>query len=195
MVIDVNIRQATKEDAPSLARLFNMAGSGMPLTYWTQLAQRSDPWKTGEAVVRAKSGEFSYLNCHVAVDDEGSVAGGLNTFKMEPAMDNDEGPEWPPFAIPLQQMERSCAGNWYVNFLATFEQYQGQGIATRLLQEVDRQAGQAAVQTINLIVLGSKASAIGLYEASGYAIIQRKEAIAMGSHFVGDHWCLMEKRL
>ena len=167
----------------------------MPLTYWTQLASHSDPWKTGEAVVRASSGEFSYRNCHVAVDDSGFVAGGLNTFKMEPAIDKGEGQDWPTFAIPLHQMERSCAGNWYVNFLATFEQYQGRGIASRLLQEVDRLAGQAAVQTINLIVLASKAGAIRLYEASGYAIIHRKEAIAMGSHFVGDHWCLMEKRL
>ncbi len=191
----MKIRKATKADAPSLARLINMAGSGMPLTYWTQSASDLDPWKTGEAVVRAESGEFSYRNCHVVEDDDGSVAGGLNTFKMEPAINGDEAEDWPSFAIPIQRMERACTGNWYVNFLATFEQYRGQGIATRLLQEVDRQAGQAAVQAINLIVLGSKAGAIGLYEANGYTVIQRKEAIAMGSSFVGDHWLLMEKQL
>ncbi len=192
----LQIRNATKEDAPDLVRLINLAGSGMPLTYWTQLALHDDPWKTGEGTVCADEGEFSYRNCRVAIDSNGEVAGGLNTFQMLPAPDlAEESSDWPPFAIPIQQMERSCAGNWYVNFLATFEQYQGQGIASRFLQEVDQQAGGANVPIINLIVLGSKAGAIRLYEASGYNIIQRKEAIPMGSHFVGDHWCLMEKRL
>lgn len=167
----------------------------MPLTYWTQLALHDDPWKTGEEAVCAENGEFSYRNCQVAIDDLGEIAAGLNTFQMPPAKKMaEEVDDWPPFAIPVQQMERACTGNWYVNFLATFDKYQGQGIASRFLQEADRQAQQANVAIINLIVLGSKSGAIRLYEACGYKIMQRKEAIPMGPHFVGDHWCLMEKR-
>ncbi len=187
------IRDANPSDAQNLAQLMNIAGSGMPLTRWRQLARKSeDPWDVGNRQVRAESGEFSFQNCRVVQGDGGAVCAMLNSFVMTDELTTDEVP-WPSFADPIQTLEATCVGSYYINFVATFDAYQSNGFAGALLDDAERQAKLSGVSSVKLIVLESKKDVVRLYQHLGYVIIERIAAKAMGNMFLDDHWLLMRK--
>ncbi|WP_148301880.1 GNAT family N-acetyltransferase [Sneathiella glossodoripedis] len=190
------IRKATIEDADWLAKLINLAGSGMPLTRWRQLAiNGADPWQVGQELICATQGEFSFLNCAVASDEKGQIVAMRNSFVMTEEAAQGDTISWPAFADPIQELEEKCMGDYYINFIATRENRQGKGYASHLLKDAEECAATAGIERLSLIVLQSKEYVVGYYEKWGYRIADRRHAVPMGDAFEGDSWLLMHKHL
>ncbi len=52
--------------------------------------------------------------------------------------------DYPKELIPLVELEALAPGSWYINAIATYEQYRGQGIASQLLKQCEQDALQEA---------------------------------------------------
>ena len=71
------IRRATADDAPALADFINMAGEGMPLYLWGQMAKDGeDPWQIG----RRRQVERMATATVIVIDDGGSAVAGLTGY-------------------------------------------------------------------------------------------------------------------
>ena len=126
-------RRATSEDVPELPELVNLAGDGLSLYLWAKLAGADEsPWDV--AVKRARSGKggFAYENT-VIREEGGKIAACLIGYPLSSAPQLYNLNDVPAMVAPLYELEHLVPGTWYVNVLATFPEFQGNGIGTELL--------------------------------------------------------------
>ena len=65
------IEDATREQAPALAFLINLAGEGIPHYLWTGMAQDGEePMEIGAQRAAREEGGFSYRNARVTVEGD-----------------------------------------------------------------------------------------------------------------------------
>jgi ribosomal protein S18 acetylase RimI-like enzyme len=114
---------------------------------------------------RQEDNRFSYQNAYVAEHDSEIVGlvlsfGGQDESRLNAAV----GP-W---------LEREAQDDeWYVDALAVFTNWGRRGIATRLMQTVERQALQHHYRKIALHVATGNQQAIALYTHLGYVMTRR----------------------
>jgi len=170
-------RPATPDDAAHLAEFINMAGEGLPLYLWAKMAgPGEDPWAVGRQRAQRTEGGFSYKNA-VVMEADGRVAAGLISYKLpdEPApIDYDT---MPAMFVPLQELENMAPGTWYLNVLATYPEFRGQGLGTRLLAVAEQLAAAAGAKGLSLIVFGSNIGARRLYERLGYREVGQRPIV------------------
>ncbi|MBO6956155.1 MAG: GNAT family N-acetyltransferase, partial [Rhizobiales bacterium] len=83
------IRPAKPSDAPSLAKLIDIAGEGIPRWLWSQsCADGQDPLDVGAERARRTEGGFSYRNAVVAERD-GRPIGMVLSYAIDAAPDDD----------------------------------------------------------------------------------------------------------
>lgn len=182
----MNLRPAQEDDCLAIAELALIAGDGIPGHFWaeSQLPGQSLA-QTGAQLAKSTSANFSYRNTLLAcVDDR--VAGMLLAYRLPAAADNDENPEdFPEFVRPLIELEQCVAESFYINMLATFPQYRGQGIGSALMQQVDRRALEAGCDLISIEVFDSNRGALQLYQRLGYELADSRPMIASDYHATG----------
>ncbi len=181
------IRPAKPEDAVHLAELVNLAGEGMPLYLWEQaVGLGQDPWAHGRKRAVTQGVGFNYRNTDVAVIDEkvvGSVAHYPLPDKVEPI-----DPDTSPIFMPLLELEAQAPGTHYVNVVAVYPEYQGQGIGRGLLTHV---ATTVQDRKLSLIVEEANVPAIGLYQSAGFEFKASRPIVDGGWGASGDAYCLM----
>jgi len=185
------LRRATAADAATLADLINMAGEGLPLHLWRQMAGAGgDPWEIGRRRQAAKAAEGQ-----VYVVDEGAGAiAGLTGYPIaaEPAPVPDD---IPAIFQPLQELENLAPATWYVNALAVVPAARGRGLGARLLALGEEIAGDLGLDAMSLIVASANRGARRLYTRQGYAETARRPLVRNGWACDSDHWVLMVKPL
>lgn len=190
---DIMIRQATPDDADSLAQLINFAGEGMPLNYWESMTEEGEtPWDVGRRRALREEGGFSYLNATIAELD-GEAAACLIGYAIpsEPeAIDYDK---MSAVAVPLQELENLAPGSWYVNVLAAYPEHRGKGLGTRLLEVAQEKAQQAKSKSLSIIVSDANEGARRLYECCGYSERARRELVKEDRVNDGRNWVLLVK--
>lgn len=190
---DIMIRQATPDDADSLAQLINFAGEGMPLNYWESMTEEGEtPWDVGRRRALREEGGFSYLNATIAELD-GEAAACLIGYAIpsEPeAIDYDK---MSAVAVPLQELENLAPGSWYVNVLAAYPEHRGKGLGTRLLEVAQEKAQQAKSKSLSIIVSDANEGARRLYERCGYSERARRELVKEDRVNDGRNWVLLVK--
>jgi ribosomal protein S18 acetylase RimI-like enzyme len=189
------VRAATPQDAKSLAELVNIAGEGLPLYLWQGLAEPTDtPWSVGESRAQRSEGSFSWRNATVIVDRRGAVEACLIGYPLpaQPApIDYDS---LPSMFAPLQELEYSAAGTWYVNVLAAYPAHRGRGHGSLLLAIAEQRA-LACCGGLSLIVADTNTGARRLYERQGFLEESRRPMVKEGWRHPGREWVLMLKRL
>ena len=190
--LEMPFRFARPDDAPGLAELVNFAGEGLPLYLWANMARRGeDPWDVGRGRARRETGSFSYRNAVVAETGGRPIAGLVGYPLPEvPAPIDDH---MPPMFVPLQELEDLAPGTWYVNVLATYPEYRGQGYGTRLLGIADRLAAAAGNTGLSIIVSDANARARRLYERSGYRELATRPMVKERWQHAGENWVLLVK--
>lgn len=185
------LRAATEADAKELADLVNFAGEGLPLYIWKGLAKDGqDPWEIGRArqMEKARQGQI------VVVDfGEGAVAS-LTGYPIgsEPAPIGDD---FPALFRPLQELENKALESWYVNVLACYPDYRGQGLGSRLLDLAEQIAQEEALCRMSVIVADTNTGARRLYERHGYKEAATLPCVKEGWATDTEHWVLLIKSL
>ena len=186
-------RPATPDDADALAELVDMAGEGLPLYLWTKMAgPDEDPWEVGRQRAHRTEGGFSYKNA-VVMEADGRVVAALIGYPLPETPEPIDPDTMPPMFVPLQELENLAPGTWYVNVLATYPEYRGQGHGARLLAIAERLAADAGSAGLSLIVLDANAGARRLYERAGYRQIAERAVVKEDWACRGKNWVLLVK--
>jgi ribosomal protein S18 acetylase RimI-like enzyme len=161
-------RAATRQDAAVLAERVNMAGKGLPLYIWPQMAgPGEDAWDVGRRRAALESGSFTYRNAIVREED-GRVAAALIGYPLPDRPEPSNLDEIPPMFVPLQQLEDLAPATRYVNVLATYPEVRGRGFGGELLAVAEDLAAGAGKTGLSIIVSDGNTGAIRLYRRSGY---------------------------
>lgn len=190
-----SIRGATKEDSRELAELINFAGDGMPLYLWEQMTEPGeDAWEVGQRRAQREEGSFSYRNASVT-ESRGRVAGCLIGYPLADQPEPVDYDEMPPMFVPLQELEDLAAGTWYVNVVAAYPAFRGQGVGTQLMGAAERYAAETRRQGLSLIVADANTGARRLYERLGYREVGQRPMVKEQWPGDGQNWVLLIKDL
>lgn len=188
-------RPATPADACALAVLVDIAGEGIPTGFWRELAGPGrSVLETGRERARRPEGGFSYRHATLAeVGDE--VAAGSIVYPLDDPYDLTNLDEMPAHVHPLVRLEAQAPGSWYVNVLATFPEFRGQGIGTKLIEIAEKKARAANANRMSIIVGSWNAGATRLYERAGYARIASEAAILPRDFPQSGDWILLTRTI
>lgn len=186
-------RYARPDDAPALAELINFAGEGLPFYLWTNMAEPGESaWEVGRRRALREVGSFSYRNA-VVVEAGGHTLASLVGYALPDVPEPIDYDQMPPMFVPLQELENLAPGTWYVNVLATYPRYRGQGYGTRLLGIADRLAAAAGRTGLSIIVSDGNTGARRLYERCGYRERAVRPMVKERWENPGQKWLLMTK--
>ncbi|MDX5350347.1 MAG: GNAT family N-acetyltransferase [Paracoccaceae bacterium] len=188
------IREAQASDAAHLVRFINMAADDLPLHFWRRsVGPDGDPWALGRERAARETGNFSYRNAWLAEVD-GQVAACLLGYPAE----DEPGPidpDTPPIFVPLLELEAMAPGSWYLNVLATYDQFRGQGCGSALLARAEEIAREKGHKTISLIAEDTHQDALRLYRAKGYREVARRPVVKGDWQVDASEWILFVKPL
>ena len=185
-------RRAVADDAPELAELANIAGHGVPLIFWTEMAEDGeDPWDVGRRRMAKQAVEQELV---VAEIDGRAVATLIGyAIGSEP---QEIGPDFPAMFRPLQELENLALDSWYINMLAAFPAYRDRGLGGRLLNIADGIGRGAGVTKMSVIVADGNPGARRLYKRHGYIKQAWRPCVAAEGWNTGSaRWDLLVKAL
>lgn len=193
--VDLPFRQATPDDAQDLAEFVNMAGEGLALYLWEQMATAGESaWDVGCSRAKRDSGAFSYRNAILRLVGDDAVAC-LIGYPLEDAPAPADYSEMPPMFVPLQQLEDMVPGTWYINVLATKQAHRGHGYGNELLALAEGIATSLGKHGLSLIVADTNLGARRLYSNLGYQEVAQRAMVKERWVHPGTHWVLMTKSL
>ena len=188
-------RLATSDDALAMAELVNIAGEGMPLYLWSNMAgEGMSPWEVGEQRAQRESGGFSFRNT-VLQEVDGKVVAALIGYPLAEDPEPTNYDDLPPMFVPLQQLEDMVPGTWYVNVLAAYPEHRGKGYGTGLLAVADQLAQQQNCSGLSLIVSDANINARRLYSRTGYDEVASRPMVKEAWENPGENWVLLRKPL
>ena len=171
------LRRATRKDARALAELIEYAGHGIPGYLWSRSAKEGQPpIEVGIERVLREEATFSYRNAVVA-EVGGRVAAMMLAYRL-PEHSDVNLDELPDFLRPLEELELKVPGTFYINALATYPEYRGLGLGTRLLEAAHALASEAGCSELSLEVFEQNEGAARLYERYGYREVARLPAVS-----------------
>lgn len=193
--IELPFRPATPDDSRDLAEFVNIAGEGLPLYLWGQMADAdASAWDIGFARAKRDSGAFSYQNAILRLLGNSPVACllGYPLDDDPPATDYSE---MPPMFVPLQQLEDLVPGTWYINALATKQGQRGKGYGNELLALAESIAASLGKRGLSLILADTNVGARRLYTGLGYREVAQRGMVKERWVHPGKNWILMAKDL
>ncbi|SEO14964.1 Ribosomal protein S18 acetylase RimI [Gemmobacter aquatilis] len=188
----MEIRTAKASDAGHLVRFINMAADDLPLHFWQRsVGPEGDPWVYGKERAARETGSFSYRNAWLA-ELNGDVAACLLGYPSEDAPGPLD-PDTPAIFVPLLELEALAPGSWYLNVLATYDQFRGKGCGSALLDYAEDVARRAGHRSISLIAADTHQNALRLYAARGYREVARRSVVKGDWQVDAEEWILFAK--
>lgn len=186
-------RPAIPEDAFAMAELVNMAGEGLPLHLWTEMAARDETaWDIGQSRASRETGALSYRNAVIREQDSGVVAC-LIGYPLEDKPERVHKADRSAIIVPLQELEDLAPGTWYVNVLATYPRHRGRGYGSQLLSIAERIAVDFDKGGLSIIVSDANTGARRLYERLGYREHATRPMVKERWENPGSNWVLLLK--
>lgn len=187
----MHIRDAHKGDCADLARLIDLAGEGLPLYLWSEMAATGeDPWEIGQQRAARDTGGFSYRNSVVAEVD-GKVVGALVGYPVADEPEPVDTGSTPPMFVPLRELENLAPGTWYVNSVAVFPEARGLGVGSKLMNRAEQAANDLGLRGLSLIVSDANRGARRLYQRLGYEEVAARPMVKEKWQNPGENWVLM----
>lgn len=176
-----------------MADLVNIAGEGMPLHLWTEMAgEGASAWQIGRQRAQRENGGFSYRN--TVVREVGhNVAAALIGYPLPDAPEAIDYSDLPESVVPLQELEYLVPGTWYINVLAAYPEHRGKGYGTGLLAIAEQLSAQERCKGLSLIVSDGNPRARQLYRRCGYRDIASRPMVKGAWENAGENWILLAK--
>jgi len=166
------LRNATREDAGEIAKLFLISSDGLAEYMWSQIDAAGRSLAEIGAERYAREGvALSYENCIVA-ERNGITVGMLHGFEMP---ESDGGITKDPVLRPYAELED--AGSYYVSGIALFPDHRAQGIGTALLEAAHERAISLKLPRVSLICFEMNEDAMRLYKRFGYQEFARRPLV------------------
>ena len=175
----IRLAKATLDDCLAIAELGQLAGHGIPGHFWSEWQQPGDSLiDAGARKAATEDTNFSYRNAQIAWMGE-SIAGMMMGYPLPPAEGNDENPlDFEEFVQPMIELEQLVPESYYINMIAAYPQFRGQGVGTALLGQIDELASARGCKLSSLQVFDYNSDAIRLYERLGFEINEERNMIA-----------------
>jgi ribosomal protein S18 acetylase RimI-like enzyme len=177
-------RPATPADAPAISQLILLA---MGNALAGKFANSDDPAVAEALFTRfavLKSNQYSYENVLVW-EENGAICGMIAAY---------DGAKLDELRTPFLTYTRNQlgfsgeledetqAGEFYIDCLSVFPQYQGKGIAKSLIKALFERAAELGHQTVGLLVSKGNAKAKNLYTGLGFDVVG-EQALLGGRHY------------
>lgn len=191
----IDLRPATKADAPALAIIDNLASHGISLWFWRQNVESGlveDALCLGCERMADDKAEFAWRNAMVA-ELNGSVVGGVTSYIMGPfeAEEQFDSKKAEAIFAPLFELFTRCTDSWFIDTLAVFPQARGKGIAKQLLSKSLEMARSQGKIRASLVVEDSNEHALRLYRSQGFSVAYKKPFIEFDGKSETREWLLM----
>lgn len=188
---DIIYRPALKSDSAIIARLASIASDGVADYAWTQLAQPGeDIFDIARQRYEREDEKISHQNCTVAAANN-KLVGMLLAFSD--AVEHDAEEVTDPVLAPFENLRED--DSYYIDCIAVFEGYRGQGVGGELMRLAEQQAEDKQFGKMSLIVFDENIQAKRLYERLGYREVSRATTVPHRLiHYTGDA-VLMVKHL
>ncbi|MGI9415450.1 MAG: GNAT family N-acetyltransferase [Hyphomicrobiales bacterium] len=167
------LRNARREDASEIAKLFLISSDGLAEYIWSKIdAPGLSLAEIGAGRYARDDVAFSYRHCMVA-ERHGTTVGMLHGFEMpESGGETEEDPVLRPYA------ELEDAGSYYISGIALFPDHRGQGLGTALLEAAHERAVALGLPRASLICFEQNEGAMRLYQRFGYQETARRPLVA-----------------
>ncbi|MEM7192922.1 MAG: GNAT family N-acetyltransferase, partial [Pseudomonadota bacterium] len=123
------------------------------------------------------------------------IAACLIGYPLPDPYDLSDLAEMPEPFRPLVRLEAQAPGTWYVNVIATFAEFRGQGLGTQLLTIANVRAKEADAKATSIIVGSWNERAARLYRHAGYEAKASEHAILPPEFGREGDWVLMTRSL
>ncbi|RLQ87882.1 GNAT family N-acetyltransferase [Notoacmeibacter ruber] len=188
----VTFRPARREDAADLAILADMAGHGLPQWFWRGAVEKegfSSVVEVGRDRVRSDDHAMSWRKMQVAiVGDE--VAGMILDYPLTDRNSDEDIAGCGAVIASLLLLENDLAPCWYINMLAVYRDFRGQGIGKKLIEGARRRALDADFDSIGLGVEDDN-PALSLYRRCGFETVARQSYHSFGGTKTSGEWYAM----
>lgn len=183
----MKIRPSKIVDCLAIAELAQIAGENMPGHFWADAQQPGQSLvEAGAEIVKSTSDNFSYRNVTLACHDD-EIAAMVLAYPLPTAAEAAEDlNDFPEFVRPMIELEQCVPESFYVNMLAAFPRFRGQGCGSLLMAEVDKMALAKHCKLISIQVFSSNHGALRLYQRLGFEIIERRPMVASDYHAAAD---------
>jgi ribosomal protein S18 acetylase RimI-like enzyme len=117
----------------------------------------------------------------VAIVDN-NIAGMLLAYRLPPPHRKEPLDAYPEFIRPLIELEQCVPDTFYINMLASYPDYRGQGVASKLMDYAAVLASQSDCSTLSLEVFEENENAVRLYRRLGYSVLDQRDVIPHPCH-------------
>jgi ribosomal protein S18 acetylase RimI-like enzyme len=193
---NVRFRHARESDAIDLACLIDGASRGLALWFWSTLrGTGQSSIEVGRHRIRTLTASPLHYATFTVAEIDGAMAGALTGRLIPLPYERGDSADLPEVYTPLLELEAVAAGSWYLNVIAVYPEFRGQGLGSALLSKAEEIARLADAPQISLIVEEANAGALKLYLRSGFRQWKRRPYIPFpGSTDQGD-WILLRKEI
>ena len=128
------------------------------------------------------------------IEVDGNVVSALIGYRLPEVAGPVDHDTMPAMFVPFQEMENMVPGSWYVNVLATLDDFRCRGFASRLLAAAEGEARKSGASTMSIIT-GDINPALNIYRNFGFVETVRRPIVKDNWDYDGSEWVLLVKKL
>jgi ribosomal protein S18 acetylase RimI-like enzyme len=192
----VEIRNARVTDIPHMAYFAIQAFGG----YAEVMYENVIPGRTVQQIMEhrfSRSGTTSSITNSRIAEDSGTVLGGLHAFPADLAANDPVdlliSKDRDLVFAPFEHLHSD--GSYYINAVAVYPGYRGQGVARRLMEEAEAEARDQDYTDASLITFAENVAAVRLYRNLGYREFARQPVVYHPSLDYSGDLLLMTREL
>ena len=174
--MEMIIREATREDSWAIANVVLLA-IGVDIEH-LELHTSAFNYELVKALAEREDSQYSYKNCYVCEVD-GEVAGAICSYDGSRLYElrNALFEELQRRGAKLnKKLTDECeSGELYIDSLAVFKKYRGQGIAKALIARAEEKSRELKIPVLGLLVDNENPNAAKLYTSLGFHPINIRE--------------------
>jgi ribosomal protein S18 acetylase RimI-like enzyme len=187
---NITVRRAEKSDAAELAILVDISSHGFASWFWYGAVlngSKETAFEEGRCFMRSDTQPAAWRDASVAlVDDE--IAGVIVGHPILPSITDETAPH--PVVEPILELQKTIAGDWFIDSLGVYRHHRGKGLGKRLLAHEIARAGN---RPVSLITESDNETALGLYKSHGFAEVTRRQAVPLTENGKQHDWVLLTR--
>lgn len=190
-LLEAPFRNATDGDLEQILPLAKYTVPGFVECLWRRLAGENE---TADDFGFRAQGAFVAERNTIVADFDGRLGAMLISYPMAETP-NPHVPGMDEMIKPLVRLFYKAKGTWYLHGIATYPEYSGRGLASRLMEVAEKLGKSAGKPRISLVVIDTNLHAITFYEKRGYSKTASEPIVRKGWETKAKEWILMEKSL